>query len=223
MIDWVILGANLLTGALGGSAAVAGMSKYLGERWLEKLKAKHSDELEKQKAEYAKTLEELKSSLTGQQKKMQAEIDRSVFVTRAHFDAEFTALQKLFENLAEVKITLNGVRPVTNYVPVAGETMEQKLQRLDVPYQALKIAYNTLITLNEYRIPFIPEEIYQGVNKCSEAARAEIHQVTVDSQPFTVPWYTQGRLNQDHFHVEYQTVVALIRDRISKLAILPST
>jgi hypothetical protein len=36
---------NVVGAALGGSAAVFGLSKYLGDRWLEGLRARHSTEL----------------------------------------------------------------------------------------------------------------------------------------------------------------------------------
>ena len=44
-MDWPTLFQSVFGSALGGSAAVLGLSKYLGDRWVEGLKARYSKEL----------------------------------------------------------------------------------------------------------------------------------------------------------------------------------
>ncbi len=82
-MEWITALEGFVTGTLGGVAAVFGLSKYLGELWLER-----------QKVQYSKELEEFKDGLQQEQKRLQSRIDRSVFVTRAHFETEFTAMRE---------------------------------------------------------------------------------------------------------------------------------
>src|SRR5437870_5133792 len=113
---WVTALGNLAAGALGGMGTVYGLSKWLGSMWLEK-----------QKARYSKELEEFKDGLQKEQKRTQAGIDRHIFMTRAQFETEFTAVKDVFKNLYELLLAMNALRPTISTSP-AGESRDDKIK-----------------------------------------------------------------------------------------------
>jgi hypothetical protein len=79
-LTWLrIMGVSGATGIAASTAA----SKWLGKYWLEWLLAKH-------KAEYDQELEHYR-----------AQLDRSVFVTRAHFETEYTAMKEVAQRFSK--------------------------------------------------------------------------------------------------------------------------
>ena len=121
---------NFGTGFLGGAAAVLASAKFLGSWWLESQKARYSHELE-----------EFRDRLQERQRHIQAELDRSVFVTRAHFETEFNAMKEVFTKLAEVRLRIQGLRPFFDIAP-EDDTTDAKLGRLAERLQPFIAAYN---------------------------------------------------------------------------------
>ena len=86
----------IVGGAVGGTATVTFLSRYLGEAWLGRI-------LEKEKARYAKEIENLKAEFAKELEHYRAQLDRSTFVTRAHFETEFTAMKEVSQCLSQGK------------------------------------------------------------------------------------------------------------------------
>jgi hypothetical protein len=99
--DVLHLVGALVGGGVGGTLTVTGLSRWLGDVWLgrilEKEKAKYGRELEQLRASFAEKLEWYKDALDRSKTLLQARIESSVFVTRAHFETEFGAYKKVFE------------------------------------------------------------------------------------------------------------------------------
>jgi anion-transporting ArsA/GET3 family ATPase len=194
-----------------GVVTVYGLSRWLGNLWLEK-----------QKSRYTKELEEFKDKLQQQQRHLQAEIDRSVFVTRAHFETEFAAMKNVFKVLAETRMHINGVRSSFETSP-QNESVEDRTKRLFSRLQPLIESYNALAGLSEAMRPFYPKELVLAVEECLKAAHMEI--VTVQTglfDTFSQEWYEEGERNRTRFATAYVQASELIRDRISRLAVLPT-
>ena len=209
---WLTFVGSFTTGLLGGAAAVAGAAKFLGRWWLEK-----------QKARYAQELEEFRHKLHQQSSRIQAEIDRSVFVTRAHFETEFSAMKEVFAKLAEVRLQISALRPFFGVQP-ANDTRDTRLKRLADQLQRFSAAYNELLATTENLKPFYPESIHAAVEECRRAAHAEIVQIqTAGDQSFTTDWYSNGDDNITRFLTAYNSVTDLMRQRISQLAIVRDT
>lgn len=209
-MNWMTALEAIVTGALGGIGAVFGLSRLLGNLWIER-----------QKATYSRELEELKNVLQKQQKRVQAELDRSVFVTRAHFETEFDALKKVFKALSQVRLRLNGIRPSFEVSP-AGEEQKEKLKRLTARLNGLIAATNELTQTAEEMKPFYPENIYEAIDDSLAAARVEIIGVqTGGEDTFMTSWYEDGERNRDKFHLAYSRATSIIRERISSLVVLP--
>jgi hypothetical protein len=88
---------NLATGLLGGVGGGVGLLLFL---------------LERTKAKWNRELEQFKDNLNTEQPRYQAQRDRSIFVSRAHFDSEFRAIKEVHQCLSEVKIPFRSFDPL---------------------------------------------------------------------------------------------------------------
>ena len=242
-LDLITAAESLVTGALGGLGTVYGLSRWLGNLWLEKRKSEYSKEIESVKAEYSKELEDAKAQYSKEleglkahysedleafrnkvqqeQKRLQAEIDKSVFVTRAHFETEFAAMKELFSYLADVQLTMNALRPTIDIKPTK---KDEKLAELRELYGKFSIAYNQLLKHTEALSPFYPPELYAAVDECLKAASAELMQVKLGGDStFGQEWYQEGIKNRQEFGHGYEKVSSIIRERVAKLTVLPTT
>jgi hypothetical protein len=172
------------------------------------------------RAEYGKQLEEYKAQLEHSKLLLQADIDKTILVTRVHFETEFEALQAVFAKLAEVKLQMAGLRPQMRVGP-AGESLEVKVKRLRDHINEFQKAYNTLLETTEHRSAFYPHDIYEQLGACLRKANAEVEDLkTSGPETFSHDWYERGQRNFDEFLTTFSDVSALIRERISKLAIV---
>jgi hypothetical protein len=205
-MSWI---AQFFTGFLGGATSFLAFSKFVGDWWLGKQRARYEQELEK-----------LKDDLEQQRRRIQAEIDRSVFVTHTHFETEFIALKELFKALADVRLKINSARPAFD-ISSANETDTQKWERVKEPYRQLSQAYGSLIGIAEMWKPFYTADIYHAAEECVTAATTELMQIRLGGDMiFTQPWYQQATKNFDKFMHGYNATTEKIRERISQLCVV---
>jgi hypothetical protein len=208
---WSTAIESFFVGAFGAAATVFGLSKFLGDWWLKR-----------QEARYSRELEAFRDTLQKEQKRVQAQIDRSVFVTRAHFETEFAAMKDVFKRLAEVRLLFNALRPSFS-VELEDEDKTEKLERLFERLRDLQSAHDDFLSTFETLSPFYPRDLYAGLQECARQSSWEIHDVLAANEAiFTQDWYRDGRTNRASFETSYQAVATIIRERIEKLAILPS-
>ncbi|MDR3773742.1 MAG: hypothetical protein P4L26_10370 [Terracidiphilus sp.] len=206
-------GITTLTGILSGGVAGAVISAIWNH--FSKLL------LQRNGASFTAKLATLEHDFQRSQKQAQAEIDRSVFVTRAHFETEFEAMKDIFSCLSEVQLAINGVRPMIAIEP-ADETEGERLKRLWERLKTLMIATDKLLNTSEAKAPFYSEELYDSVNVCWRAAVTEINTIReAVKDALNVTGFLQAQKNKENFSEGYLKSVKIIRDRISKLAILP--
>jgi hypothetical protein len=216
-VDWVTVVVSIAI----NTPAVAGLLGWLGKRRLARELADHNERLEGLRARYATELEIYRSSLETSKQLLQAEIDRTVLVSRVHFETEFDALKQVFAKLSEIRLQIPALRPHFGVVP-ADDTKDAKLERLADALSKIKIAYNELLSISENLSPFYPPEIYAQVDECREATWIEMTDIetTNPNERFSSVWYAEGERNQRRFRTAYTQVSSLIRVRISKLAIM---
>jgi hypothetical protein len=207
-INWETVLASIAASGISVGALLRLFWGALSERMLAGLKAKHEKELEALKQEHAHLLA-----------RYQHELDKTILVTKVHFETEFSALKEAFQKLAEVRLTFAGIRPFMS-VARAGETREDKLKALSERLDKLISAYNGLIATTENLRPFYPKEVYEYIEECSRATWMEITDVqTSGDDVFKSEWYAQGRKNNQQFMRAYTTVAGLIRDHIATLVV----
>jgi hypothetical protein len=203
--------------ALISGGVVSAILGILGKRWLAGVESRHAQKLEAIRAKYSAELERSKQLL-------QSEVDKTFLVTKVHFETEFQALKEVFALLAELRLQMPNIRPTQRIVP-ANETRQQRLEELDKNCTSLQTTLNKLASVSENLSPFYPHDIYLPVEECSRIVRAELAQVALSDnrEVFTSAWTNAGQKNFESFVATYGKVSELIRDRISKLAILRST
>jgi hypothetical protein len=216
-MDWSRLLAPLevvIGGAVGGTLTVAGLSRWLGDVWLARI-------VEKEKAKYGRELEELKAEFARELERYRTQLDRSVFVTRAHFETELDAYKQVFEGLAEVRLAISGTRPMMG-VAHGDETRAAKIKSLAERLSVLVEAHNKTVRVFENLSPFYPQDIYLKIDQCLIAARGEILDIqTGGDETFTFKWFEEGQKRLDAFFPTYNAVTEGIRARIASLAITP--
>jgi hypothetical protein len=178
--------------------------------------------LEQLKARYAEELEGYKDSLERSKELLKAQIDRSVFVTRAHFETELDAYKKIFEDLAAVRLLMPVMHPTLRVVS-EGETRAERVKELVTNLGQLAVAHDKAVRTLENLGPFCTQEIFGKLNACLHVVRAEIlHLQTGGEDTFSVDWNRRGEQRVDDFLKAYNETSNAVRLRIATLAILPS-
>lgn len=216
----------LAAGGIGGALMVTGLSRWLGEVWLGRIlareKAKYDQQLEQLRAGFAEKLEWYRDALDRSKNLLQAQIDRSVLVTRAHFETEFEAYKKIFEDLADVRLLMAAIHPMLR-VKREDETREDRFKELSANLLKLADAHDKAARTTENLGPFYPQEVLEKVNRCLHLARVEILSLqTGGERTFTFEWTKEGRDRVQEFIVAYNETSDAVRHRIATLAILPS-
>ena len=194
---------------------VLALSAWLGKVWASRIllkeTAQHNQELEGLKAKFRTELETYK-----------AEVEKTVFVTRVHFETEFAALKEIFQKLAEIRLRVVGLRPFFS-ISSQKETKEERLSKLSQQLEEFGAYYNELLTAEENLKPFYSQDVYREIEACRKAANREIFQIRTSGQDaFTPPWYEKGIQNQEEFLGAYERVAEAIRHRIAKLTVIRS-
>jgi hypothetical protein len=202
---------SVATGALAGGGVAAATVQVLKDSLVEKVKAR-----------YAKELETFKDTLLKDQRRIQARIDRSIFVSRAQFDTEFNAMKDVFKLATDTRLAMEQIRPMFDVKP-ADQTDEEKRKSLFTLLGMMMDAYNAFSSQMENLCPFYPEALYQALNECRGAACTEINQVrTAGEKTFNFDWFTQGIANKEKFEAGYHKAAVIIRERLERLSVVPS-
>jgi hypothetical protein len=210
MDAWGFVG-GVIGGTLGSSAVVLLIATTLKERWIERARAG-----------YAKELEGVKDLLLREQKALQARVDRSVFVSKAQFDAEFNAMRDIFRYATEASLAIDQIRPMVEARPM----QESEKERLHALYQRVDVAvlaFNRFSSEVSILRPFYPESLFVELAGCRTFGAIEITQVqTAINQTFSREWYLDGHENREHFSAHYLEAGRIIRSRLDQLAVVPS-
>ncbi len=200
---------QVVLGAAGGSAVVMGLGGFTGKLWVEK-----------QKAEYLTLLERLKASLDTQARYIQASIDKSVFVTRAHFETEFDAMKQVYKALTDSRLAMNTLRPTFSVEPHE-EDEEEKRRRLGQRLDSLILSRNKLLETIEALRPFYSRELYEHAEEAFKATSNEVVSVqSAGSETFLSNWYQEGDTNRTRFDAAYFKAADAIQNRLSRMAVL---
>lgn len=201
---WTVL-ESFVTSVLGGGVTAVVVWKWFGDVMLAKL-------VERERAKYAREIEELKAGYAQQLETHRAQLERSVFVTRAHFEVELDAYKRLFEGLGDVNLAISSTRPVVEVSP-RDEPEGDKIRRLNDCLNDLIDAFNKTLVIVERLIPFYPAEVYFKLQECLNAAKGEIIDIrTGGEETFTLAWRQEGLRRLDKFTAAYHAVAEAIRD-----------
>jgi hypothetical protein len=193
--------ATIAGSVITSIGSVAWLLRYGGDFFLEHTKAKWNRELEA-----------FKDKLNAEQRRYQAQLDRSIFVSRAHFDTEFQAIKEVHQCLSEVKIPFRNLNPLNSATVPFGQESADLVMRLQGANNRF------LAKLEEWGV-FLEPTQYDELKRCYDAAEhfAEIF-------PRRGPEMERDySTTSQHFWDSYRAACQSARDRIAKLAVLPES
>jgi hypothetical protein len=195
---WQIVGTvfGSIIASIGG---VGLLLRYGGDFWLARTKAK-----------WDKELEEFKGLLNTEQRRYQAQLDRSIFVSRAHFDTEFQAIKEVHQCLSEVKIPFRSLFPISATVIVTDAQSADLIERLQQ-------AHNSFIAKLEEWGVFLEPSQYDELKRCHDAIEHFLEIFPRQGQEMERDY----AITRKHFWDSYSAACQKARDRIEKLAVLP--
>lgn len=214
---WNVAGAVIISLG-GGGAIVLALASWLGKVWAARI-------LEKDRLHYTTELERFKSQLDRSTRLLQAQVDRTVFVGRVHFETEFKALADIWAKVASVRGTMSNVRPMSDIVP-AEETREGREEREVRRLNDFLIALGEMVTAVDSQTPFIPDRIFHKLEEVIQIAQRESTEVRVERQdrdrnPMR-DWYARGREHNQQLQRLVTELSDLIRERLATL-VVPTT
>jgi hypothetical protein len=187
-------------GSAGGAATVTFLARYLGDRWLGHV-------LEKEKAAYQEELTKLTARFTRELEHYRAQLDRSIFVSRTHFETEYTAMKEVSQCLSEVKVFFRKLHPIEAFTEPTGTDRTKAIDSME------KAIGKFQEKLEEWAV-FLEIAIYNEFNHCHGEATVELRRLKANSE---------REPNTKYFWDSYQKACQLVRDRIKTLAVLPRT
>jgi hypothetical protein len=137
------------------------------------------------------------------------------------FDDIRQLLDAVFAKLAEVKLQFTGLAPGFDVRP-PNESPEDKKQSLLGRLHEFQNAFDVLLEVVEHQSAFYPPHIYHGLSECLGVAGRETVEIqTSGDDLFQQPWYHRRNDNLQKFLVNFNSVSDTIRERVSRLAIVP--
>jgi hypothetical protein len=179
---------------IGGAAA---LWRFATDAWLEK-----------RKAEWNQKLEAFKDSLSAEQKRLQAQLDGALFVSRSHFEVELNAMREVHQALAKVKLTFRALNPIS----ASDEAQDQERTGL---VQQFRTAIDQYFAKLEEWAAFIEPQLYDYFERAFYGADAEWKRLFNHQSGNT-------SLIHQQFLSNYQNACQETRNRLKKLEILHS-
>jgi hypothetical protein len=194
----------------GGSLIVAALSSWLGKVWADRL-------MQRDRAKYSEELEKLRSSLEQSQRLLQGEIEKTIFVTKTHFETEFRILREIWHEVSVVRASMSQLRPKVGIVDIR----QTKEERLAECFQAYAPDVLKLVQTVDRNSPFYPKEIYETLDQLVRVALRERDDIAVsgDEDSLSLAGRNRGAENFDQYLALAEKLSAQIRDRLAKLSV----
>jgi len=172
--------------------------------------------MQKDRAKHEEELEKLRSSLEQSQRLLQGEIEKTLFVTKTHFETEFRILREVWERVSEGRAAISVLRPWTGYPTVRNQQevhFSESLGRFLTALEGLRISVDN-------NSPFYPEEIFVAFDKLIRIAQAERDDLMYDKgDRFSPEWFNRGGVNRDLYLAQTIDCSKLIRQRLERLTV----
>lgn len=166
--------------------------------------------LERTKAKWNRELEAFKDRLNTEQRRYQAQLDRSIFMSRAHFDTEFQAIKEVHRCLSEVKVPFRNLFPINAATVLTGAQPADWITRLEDANNIF------LAKLEEWGV-FLEVAQYDEFKRCHDAVEHFLERYPTRGPEIERDYVT----TRNHFWDSYRAACQKARDRIEKLAVLP--
>jgi hypothetical protein len=196
----------------GGGVIVVLLSSWLGKVWANRI-------LEQDRLKYSTAMEKLKSELDRTTRLFQAEIEKTIFVTKTHFETEFQILREIWQEVSVVRASMSPLRPKFDIVDVR----QTPAERLKESFEAYVPVVTKLIESVDHNSPFYPQEIYETLDQTVRIALRELNDIAVDNEDaLTLAGRNRGKENLDQYMALAEKLSAQIRHRLAKLSVRDS-
>ncbi len=194
----------------GGGLIVAAFSNWLGKVWADRL-------MQRDLARHAEELEKLRSNLEQSQRLLQGEIEKTLFVTKTHFETEFQILREIWQEVSVVRASMAQLRPKIGIVDVR-QTKEERLAECFHAYvpDVLKLIHTV-----DHNSPFYPKEICETLDQLVRVAIRERDDIAVsgDQDTLSLAGRNRGQENFNQYLALAEKLSGQFRDRLSRLAV----
>lgn len=207
-MDLTTVVTSLASSGVLSLAVVLGLGKYVGERWM----VRYKSSLDKEFEAYRDVLEQ-------RRKRIEAELGHRTYIGKAQFDTEYGALKECFATLGRLRLSFNGLRPFSDWVPDDGQ---EKFKELVRRLSHFKDRYNPFVDAYQSLYPFLPGDIYVQFEQCAKAALLEIRHIEEDiTKALTPSGYQQAIRQSEQFERAYFAAAKLAQERFRELAVVP--
>jgi len=199
----------------GGGLIVIGLSTWLGRVWAERI-------LSADRAKYAREIAELQGSLERTTRLLQGEIEKTIFVSKTHFETEFQILREIWEKVARVRSRMAQLRPVVS-IRDARMTPDEILNQ---HFNEFVPTVADLVGSVDRNSPFYPAEIFASLDQLIHVAQRERDDIAVSDavESLSSEGRQRGTANFREYCTLTNTISLQIRLRLATLAVrgLPS-
>lgn len=186
---------NILLGTLGGgSAVITALFAYFGNLRLEKFK----------------------SDLSETNAKLKAALDRSVHVSKAQFDKEFSIYQQIWLVLVTLRAKTLSLRPLMDYHDPS-ETEDERIERR---LKAFGEAFHAFRDVMEHNKPFYSIHVYDSLMEIFDLCHTESIEYKYKEPGWSKEYWESSRENNKKIVDVIDMCCELIRQRISSFSVV---
>jgi hypothetical protein len=198
----------------GGGFIVLALSSWLGRVWAERLMAAD-------RAKHAREIEELKEGLERTTRILQGEIDKTLFVSKTHFETEFQILRDIWQKVSAVRARMSVLRPVVSMV----DARVSPGAALDEDFPPFLVAVKELVDAVDHNSPFYPPELFTRLDQLIRIAQRERDDIGLSDQKEALSVAGRGRwkVNFEEFCSVADAISEQIRRRLEKLSVRPTS
>ncbi|SHF56510.1 hypothetical protein SAMN02745753_02200 [Marinomonas polaris DSM 16579] len=148
---------------LGGTTIVlAAFFGFVGKIWLSRI-------VEKNKSELTLELKRLEQELVASNKRLDADLQHSIFVSQVQFDKEYKIYGEVWEYLVELNVSTSQLRPVFDTINENQLEDDRKRER----YNNFATPFNKFASTIEKNKPFFSLAVYQTLSDVRKACYNE--------------------------------------------------
>lgn len=186
---------------LGGYTVIlGGLFAFLGRVWLLRIVEREKHGLQRQ--------------LDETNRKLQAELDRDLHVSKIQFDTEFANYKSIWECLVDLRASTLQIRPMLDFI----DPKEPKEDRLKRRLTAFQGNFNALREQVEKNKPFYAQSVYDKLTTVIDLCHSEAIDAEYQERPSREYWQEAEKSRNDIL-VAIDETCESIRSRVSSVRV----
>lgn len=200
---------NDIIALLGGVTVVlAALFGFIGKLWLSRI-------VEKEKHELQKQVMIIQNDLSATNKKLEAELQRSIYVDKMQFEYEFQIYKEVWSSLVSLRMVTMRLRPTLDYIDPKQSNEDRQRERL----QAFAGPFENYRDIIEKNKPFYSPIVYKALADILEKCYGEsidFEYAERDSREY----FKEARKNEKQIVEAIDFACEAIRNRINEIKIV---